>query len=81
MKWAKNIYLFPLVFITACQHTRGKGCHPKEPGQTDEVDFCEPCEAQQGQVQGPGITGGQQRLGGEWIESSPEHKDLVAQQA
>jgi len=40
----------------------------------------EPHEVEQGQVQGPAHGSGQSkhkyRLGGEWIESSPEEKDL-----
>lgn len=59
MKWAKNICVFPLVPVTASQHTGGKGCHSKGPDQMEEVDLCEPREIQQGQVQCPGRGWGQ----------------------
>jgi len=44
------------------------------------VGLCKPHEVQQGQVQGPAQGGGnpkqKYRLSREWIESSPEKKDL-----
>ena len=71
------------------RHAGGKGCHPEGPGQAGEVGPCKPHEVQQGQAQGPAHQSGQShctsvraipsttyRLGGEWIESSPEEKDL-----
>jgi len=45
------------------------------------VGLCEPHEVQQGQVQGPAVGRGnpkhKYRLGREWLESSPEEKDLA----
>ncbi|GAB0185946.1 mitochondrial enolase superfamily member 1 [Grus japonensis] len=57
------------------RHAGGKGCHPEGPGQAGEVGPCKPHEVQQGQVQGPNPKH-DYRLGKEWIESSPEEKDL-----
>ena len=34
-------------------HTRRTGCHPKRPGQAQEVGPCEPHKVQHGQAQGP----------------------------
>ena len=61
-------------------HARGKGCYPEGPGQAWEVDLCQPHEVQQGQVQvlylGWGNAKYKDGLIGEWLESSPEEKDL-----
>ncbi|PKU46297.1 hypothetical protein llap_3399 [Limosa lapponica baueri] len=63
------------------RHAGGKGCHPDRPGQALGVGLCKPHKVQQGQVQGPTCGLGQSkhkyRLGGEWIESGPEEKDLA----
>ncbi|GAB0192685.1 mitochondrial enolase superfamily member 1 [Grus japonensis] len=58
------------------RHAGGKGCHPEGPSQAGEVDLCKPHEVQQGQVVGQGNPKHNYRLGREWIESSPEEKDL-----
>ena len=63
--WA-NLICWRHQAVCCGQHARGKGCHPEGPWQAWVVALCEPCEVQQGQVQGPAhglaqIQAGQQR--------------------
>ena len=54
-------------------------CPPEGPGQAGEMGLCKPDGVEHGQVQGPVHGLGQsqaQRLGKDWIESSPAEKDL-----